>query len=255
MYVESVELNEAVAMPRKQFDTLRKGDKVTITYDSSIRKGTTTTFVVKGKSRSAKYNVDKVTMHPEGKPSGMKYYLYSRDGKDATLALGDMGATMTKIVKEAVSPAQQAAIAISKKEKGEKPVKEEKVECPKCKGDGCSHCDNKGYHVESARSMAMRDISRDKDFQDKDDEKDVKATDDDRKAADKNIIMQIRRVSDLPKGGTLEFKDGKKVKISQKIAKQISDKFNSIRKPQDKKKFQDMAQTSMNGLKQALRIR
>jgi len=103
--------------------------------------------------------------------------------------------------------------------------------------------------------MAMRDISRDKDFQDKDDEKDVKATDDDRKAADKNIIMQIRRVSDLPKGGTLEFKDGKKVKISQKIAKQISDKFNSIRKPQDKKKFQDMAQTSMNGLKQALRIR
>ena len=34
-------------------------------------------------------------------------------------------------VLEAMSPAQQAAIAISKKEKGEKP-KNEKVECPKC---------------------------------------------------------------------------------------------------------------------------
>jgi hypothetical protein len=43
--------------------------------------------------------------------------------------------------KEASSPAQQAAIAISKKEK-----KEDKIVCPKCKGDGCDHCDNTGYH-------------------------------------------------------------------------------------------------------------
>ena len=50
--------------------------------------------------------------------------------------------------KEAVSPAQQAAIAISKKEKGEKPKNEEKVECSKCEGEGCSHCKDKGYHME-----------------------------------------------------------------------------------------------------------
>tara|TARA_E500000178_G_scaffold111467_1_gene111258 strand:+ start:945 stop:1520 length:576 start_codon:yes stop_codon:yes gene_type:complete len=50
-------------------------------------------------------------------------------------------------VLEAMSPAQQAAIAISKKEKGEKPKNEEKVECPKCKGEGCDHCDGKGYHM------------------------------------------------------------------------------------------------------------
>ena len=30
-----------------------------------------------------------------------------------------------------------------------KSMKEEKVECPKCKGDGCDHCDNKGYHMEA----------------------------------------------------------------------------------------------------------
>ena len=78
-------------------------------------------------------------------------------------------------LEEAVSAAQQAAIAISKKEKGEKPKNEdqgqfsfvaaqakkngekkftfagkefevEKVECPKCEGKGCDHCGGKGYH-------------------------------------------------------------------------------------------------------------
>ena len=27
---------------------------------------------------------------------------------------------------------------------------EEKEECPKCKGEGCKHCDNKGYHMEQS---------------------------------------------------------------------------------------------------------
>lgn len=30
-----------------------------------------------------------------------------------------------------------------------KSMKEEKVECPQCKGDGCDHCDDKGYHEEA----------------------------------------------------------------------------------------------------------
>ena len=57
--------------------------------------------------------------------------------------------SLESAVLEAVSPAQQAAIAIAKKEKGEKPKNEEKVECPKCKGEGCDHCDDKGYHMEA----------------------------------------------------------------------------------------------------------
>lgn len=28
----------------------------------------------------------------------------------------------------------------------------EKVECPKCQGDGCSHCDGKGYHMQERKS-------------------------------------------------------------------------------------------------------
>ena len=34
-----------------------------------------------------------------------------------------------------------------------KPVKEEKVECPKCKGEGCEHCDGKGYHMKEESEL------------------------------------------------------------------------------------------------------
>jgi hypothetical protein len=30
-------------------------------------------------------------------------------------------------------------------------VQEAKVECPKCKGEGCDHCDGKGYHMTEAK--------------------------------------------------------------------------------------------------------
>ena len=34
------------------------------------------------------------------------------------------------------------------KDHDKKMKKEERVECPKCKGEGCDHCDGKGYHTE-----------------------------------------------------------------------------------------------------------
>lgn len=66
-------------------------------------------------------------------------------------------AAISKATSEAISPAQQAAIAISKKEKGEKPKNEEKVECSKCEGEGCSHCKDKGYHMEQICSKCGKD--------------------------------------------------------------------------------------------------
>ena len=65
--------------------------------------------------------------------------------------------SLESAVLEAVSPAQQAAIAIAKKEKGEKPKNEEKVECPQCKGEGCDHCDGKGYHETMDEKMHFSD--------------------------------------------------------------------------------------------------
>lgn len=69
--------------------------------------------------------------------------------------------SLESAVLEAVSPAQQAAIAISKKEKGEEP-KKEKVECPKCNGEGCEHCDGKGYHEEELTAKQKKiDMNKD----------------------------------------------------------------------------------------------
>jgi len=36
----------------------------------------------------------------------------------------------------------------------EESIKEAKVECPKCKGEGCSHCDDKGYHMTESKQHA-----------------------------------------------------------------------------------------------------
>lgn len=71
--------------------------------------------------------------------------------------------SLESAVLEAVSAAQQAAIAIAKKEKGEKPKNEEKTECPKCQGEGCDHCDGKGYHTAEELSAKQKKLDVDKD--------------------------------------------------------------------------------------------
>ena len=122
---------------------------------------------------------------------------------------------MTKYLKtkpgsleEAVSAAQQAAIAIAKKEKGEKPKEEnnfiyaakmakkngektftiggkqfevEKVECPQCEGKGCDHCDGKGFHEEDnldpVNKKAVKKKFDDRKDKDIDNDGDVDSTD------------------------------------------------------------------------------
>ena len=37
-----------------------------------------------------------------------------------------------------------------------KKVAEEKVECPKCEGEGCKHCDDKGYHMKESSCGSSR---------------------------------------------------------------------------------------------------
>ena len=204
---------------------------------------------------------------------------------------------------EAVSPAQQAAIAISKKERGEKPknecadekdfkphkmykgdkevmantyadhVKYDKMgythEKPKAealdakdkpfvkdlvkklRGGSKTHAKQaddleKALNTESmsrARADAMRDMGKPTDRGD-DDGYGV-ATKDDRKAADKNVVMQIRRVTDLSKPAQIELRNGKKVMLKPADAKMMMKKFDSIRKPQDRLKVQ----TAMNDKK------
>jgi len=99
--------------------------------------------------------------------------------------------SLESAVLEAVSPAQQAAIAIAKKEKGEKPKNEEKVECPKCKGEGCDHCDGKGYHTTEELSAKQKKIDLNKNGKvDGDDLAQL------RKKANKEEVSEAKYVSD-----------------------------------------------------------
>ena len=227
---------------------------------------------------------------------------------------------------EAVSPAQQAAIAISKKEKEQKECADEKDFKPHMMYDpktgkgykantyadhvkmdkmGYTHDkpevneavvknvrgkDGKTYAIElglSGRKVtvrtknqfgdiktlsikqaaklfeesilenARRDAFRAMGKQGKDaaDEDEYKATADDRKAADKNIIIQLRRVADLPKGGVIEFKNGKKVNLKQNLAKAVLTKYNSIKRNDQKLKFSNMAAKSPQDLQKAMKLK
>ena len=119
-------------------------------------------------------------------------------------------------LKEAVSPAQQAAIAIAKKEKGEKPKEESRAYRDAMRG-------MKG------NTKGMATTKKDKD---------TEASDDDRKAANKNIIMQLRKAADLTTGANIDFEKGKG-KVDRATAQRVIGKFNSLRKPIDKEKFQN----------------
>lgn len=68
-------------------------------------------------------------------------------------------------------------------------------------------------------------------------DKDTEASDDDRKAASKNIIMQLRKAADLSTGAEVEFERGKG-KVSRAQAQGALARFNALAKPRDKEAFQ-----------------
>ena len=96
-----------------------------------------------------------------------------------------------------------------------------------------------GYH-EAKRDVDPADV-------------DTSATDDDVKAADKNIMMQLRKSVSLRGKFDVEFLDKKKEKVDQKIAQAVLDKFNKMKKPSDKEKFQAKGAKSHKDLLNALK--
>ena len=97
-------LNE-ITLARKDFDKIKKGDKITVHFDSSMKKGHKQTLVVKSKTRSNKYNVDKVNMvDANDSRNRTKFTFYSRGGKDATLAWGNSAVSLTKYILEYGGP-------------------------------------------------------------------------------------------------------------------------------------------------------
>lgn len=90
---------QEIAVPRKEFEKIKKGNTVSVVFDSSMKKGHKMDLLVKSITRSNKYNVDKINMVDKSDPRNKtKFTFYSRKGGDATLAWGDM-ATVLKSYK------------------------------------------------------------------------------------------------------------------------------------------------------------
>ena len=104
----------------------------------------------------------------------------------------------------------------------------------------------------SARADAMRAMRRGKKDVDPADVDDT-ATDADIKAASKNIMMQMRKVISLGGKFDVEFLDKKKVKVKPAIANKFIQKYQSMRRPADKEKFQNQAAKSYKDLLQVLK--
>ena len=110
-----------------------------------------------------------------------------------------------------------------------------------------------GEVEEGAASDAGRAMRKDPEMRQRAFSKDVEADDDDRKAASKNIIAQMRKAQSLKGRFDVEFQDGKKVKIPAKIAVEVQRKFSSLRRPADKEKFQAKVGKSYKSMLAALK--
>ena len=80
----------------KVFDKLKPRDTIQLKVSSSIAKGKDfQPYTVKSKN-TLRNGVEKITMILQGNPTGVKRFLYKRDGK-VTFAIGDMGASIDDI--------------------------------------------------------------------------------------------------------------------------------------------------------------
>ena len=103
----------------------------------------------------------------------------------------------------------------------------------------------------SAKADAMRAMRRGREVDPAD--VDTDATDDDIKGASKNIIMQMRKAVSMRGKFPVEFGDKKKIKIPAKVAQAVQNKYNSLRKPADKEKFQAQVAKSYKDMLRVLK--
>jgi hypothetical protein len=102
----------------------------------------------------------------------------------------------------------------------------------------------------SAKRDAMKAMGKNKGIDPAD--VDTDATDDDVKAASKNIIMQLRKSVSMRGNHNVEFASGKQ-KVDAKIAQAVQDKFNKIKRSADKQDFQNKIAKSYKDLLIALK--
>lgn len=128
------------------------------------------------------------------------------DHKNAAKAAKNLDTIIRDIVSDAVHKhSSKEASNMWHDHAGMRRLKEEKVECPKCKGEGCDHCDGKGYHQEAMDPVNKKALK--KDFDDRDD-KDID-NDGDVDGSDEYLHKRRKAVGKAmkkdKKGGTAEI--------------------------------------------------
>ena len=91
----------------------------------------------------------------------------------------------------------------------DKKMDEAKVECPKCEGAGCDHCDDKGYHEKEVAEKKLDPVSdkeNDKKFKDRKD-KDID-NDGDVDSSDEFLHKRRKAIDNEKDGGEKPAKEG-----------------------------------------------
>ena len=242
----------------KIFDKLKPKMTVQIKKSSAIKQDKDfSTYLVVSKN-TLRNGTEKITLKNRANPTGVKSFLYRRDGK-VTFAIGDMAASIDDIKenleegyeKEVLNVLSDAGIDgyfrngklyVDKKDaKDAKAALEDAdniIKLPKMVKEEVEDLDEA-----SARADAMRAMGRGKKV-DPADVDEPKASAIDKASADKNMVMQMRKVLDVKGNMPIEFGNGKKEKVDPKIVKMMLTAHDKIEKPRDKEKFLAMISKS-----------
>ena len=277
MHLNELKMNDPKL--NKVFDKLKPKATVQLKTSSTIAKGEDfKTYLVVSKN-TLRNGVEKITLKNRANPTGVKSFLYRRDGK-VTFAIGDMGASIDdikekyslinhEIVEEieveeldegmaykfaavdkkglviGFASKESDAKDMARREKGRvvtltKPLPDNKKSDMMINRPLPDGMDKFPTNTSATQGKRMEEVEEAIDPADLD----LDATDADKKAADKNIIMQMRKAMDVRGNMPIEFANGKKEKVDAKILDMMTKAHMKIQKPRDKEKFVAMISKS-----------
>jgi len=244
-------------------EEFKKGDKVTVkvakSSDREIQQlskkfGDTVSGVVMGQSgKILMVKTDKGQINPpvkdvmkeeveldEGKMSQLHQYIKDKKSPEEIAKLMKLDVKTIKALMNSHHPeeVEESKTTVPMSTKAGQSVKKGQVP--------------KGMYGNAARD-ARRAMGRDPEMRQRPFSKNDSATDDDVKGASKNIMMQMRKAQSLNGRFDVEFADGKKVKIPAKMAIAVQSKYNKMRRPAEKEKFQAKIAKSYRDMLSALK--
>ena len=228
----------------KIFDKLKKGDKIKLKTSSTMSKGSDfVEYIVKSKNVVNKGRVEKITLATVGNEKAVKKFLYRRDGK-VTFAMGDMVASIDDIKEELEEGYESEVLKVLDDAGIDGYFRNGKLYVDRRDAKAAKSALEDADNIMKLPKMVKEEVEDLEERPIDPADLDLDATDADKKAADKNIIMQMRKAMDVRGNMPIEFADGKKEKVDAKILDMMTKAHMKIQKPRDKEKFVAMISKS-----------